>query len=143
MLLFFFNAFNYYCRVYNCIKYFIKYKEMNNNNKSFLSQFTLRRFLNSNVYIGHNIKQSNVDCFCYLLGIRSGMFILNVEYTLLQFRLALSFVLNVSLYKRSNVCFVGLTRFVANYVKYSALRSKQCYFVSRWINGFFSNFKEL
>ena len=109
----------------------------------FLVSFTLKRFIKSNVYIGHTIKHKVLPNFVYLLGFRNGLFIINLEYTLLYMRLALLFVLSLNLYKRNKLAFIGVNPFFSNYVKFAALKSNQFYFINKWINGYLSNFVEL
>lgn len=109
-----------------------------------LNYFTLKKFINSNIFIGHSIKQVNINNFIYLLGIRNNLFLINIEYTFLQFRLAVLFLTNIPIEKRAaNICFLGLNKALSTYIKYSALRAKQFYFINKWTNGYFSNFKEL
>jgi small subunit ribosomal protein S2 len=109
----------------------------------FLVNFTLNRFIKANIYIGHSVKHKVPSNFVYLLGFRSGLFIINLEYTLIYMRLALLFVLSLNFFKRQKFGFIGINPLFSNYVRFAALRSKQFYFTNKWINGFLSNFREL
>jgi small subunit ribosomal protein S2 len=109
----------------------------------FLANFTLNRFIKANLYIGHSVKHKVPSNFIYLLGFRSGLFIINLEYTLIYMRLALLFVLSLNFFKRQKFGFIGINPLFAYYIRFSALRSKQFYFTNKWINGFLSNFREL
>lgn len=87
------------------------------------------------------MRKTNKSNFCYLLGVRSGFAIINLEYTLLALRHALLFAFSLPLHKRSLLCFMVLTKSYSFYVKYSAIKARQAFFINKWINGFFSNFR--
>lgn len=84
-------------------KYFIK--KMNSENV--ISKFgdgkslTLNLKLNvsqmliSNVHLGHKKKFLNVKIKPYLLGYRSNIYILNLTYTLVQFKILTSLIINL------------------------------------------------
>jgi ribosomal protein S2 len=97
----------------------------------FLANFTLNRFIKANLYIGHSIKHKVPSNFVYLLGFRSGLFIINLEYTLIYMRLALLFVLSLNFFKRQKFGFIGINPLFSTYVRFSALRSKQFYFTNK------------
>lgn len=97
----------------------------------FLISFTLKRFINANLYIGHTIKHKVISNFVYLLGYRGGLYIINLEYTLIYMRLALLFVLSLNFFKRQKLAFIGVNPFFSHYVKFAALKSGQIYFINK------------
>lgn len=97
----------------------------------FLVHFTLRRFIKSNVYIGHSIKHKVPSNFVYLLGFRNNMYIINLEYTLIYLRLALLFMLSLDSFKRQKIGFIGVNPFFSQYVKFAALKCNQFYFINK------------
>lgn len=92
---------------------------------------TLRRLLDSNVYIGHSYKNVVPITFAYLAGMRNKMFIINMEYTLLYFRLALFFLSSIPLHKRAKLCIVGVNPIYSNIIKFTALKVCQFFFINR------------
>jgi ribosomal protein S2 len=97
----------------------------------FYSYFTIKKFIDYNIYLGHSINMTDSANYPFIIGLRSGFAIINLEYTLLALRNALMFSLMLPLHKRSMFCFMALNKSFAVSVKYSALKSRQTYFVNQ------------
>jgi ribosomal protein S2 len=95
----------------------------------FFHYFTIKKFIDYNIYLGHVFKKTYKQNYPYLLGIRSNFAIINVEHTLLAFRTALMFVFSLKLHKRERLCFLSINKVYSNFIKYIAIKARQAYFV--------------
>ncbi len=129
-------------------KYFIK--KMNSENV--ISKFgdgkslTLNLKLNvsqmliSNVHLGHKKKFLNVKIKPYLLGYRSNIYILNLTYTLVQFKILTSLIINLISLRQKLL--VVKDRDLFNFREFLELKNV-FYYDKKWTGGVLTNFKKV
>lgn len=119
------------------------YSSKTKNNIKLVSltiKLNLKQMLASNVHLGHTRKFLNVRIKPYLLGYRNTVYILNLTYTLYQFKLFANIVINlISL--RQKVLIVK-DRDLFNFRSLLELRNIY-YYDKKWIGGVLTNFKKV
>lgn len=115
-------------------------------NSAILKSFTLYLKLNisqmvsSNVHLGHQKNFLDVKIKPFLLGYRSNIYILNLSYTLLQFKILIAFIINlISL--RQKILIVK-DRDYLNFRPLLAVRNV-FYYDKKWTGGVLTNFKKV
>jgi ribosomal protein S2 len=86
-------------------KDFIRFKKMNSkttniqlqelNSLSLNLKLNISQMLLANVHLGHRKKFLDIKIKPYLLGDRSNIYILNLTYTLLQFKILVALIVNL------------------------------------------------
>ncbi len=103
---------------------------------------TVQDLLNAGLHFGHQTKRWNPKMKRFIFGKKNGIFIIDLEKTLLQLKAAQEFVYN-TVARGNQVLFVGTKRQAQSIVKNAAEASKQHYVISRWLGGGITNFNNI
>ena len=113
---------------------------MYKNSSNLNLKLTINQLLLANVHVGHNKKFLNGKIKPYLLGVRSGVHILNVFQTPFQFKLLINILVN--LVSLRNKILIVKDRDLFNF--FDLLNLKQVYYYDRkWIGGILTNFRKV
>lgn len=102
--------------------------------------FSIRDLLEAGVHYGHHPRRWNPKMSSYLFGVRNGVHIINLEYTVPLLNKAIETIRKV-VSGGGRVLFVGTKRQAASYVAEAAKRSSQYYVNHRWLGGMLTNWK--
>ena len=115
---------------------------LNNFKKPFSLNIKLNllQLLVSNIHLGHTRKFSNSQIKPFLLGQRHNIYILNVNYTLHQFKLLSTFLINIISFREKLL--IVKDRDVCQ-LRNSIKIKNVFYFDKKWIGGLLTNFKKI
>jgi len=103
---------------------------------------TMRQMLEAGVPFGHQTKRWNPKMKPYIFGARNGIYIIDLQKTVVLARAALRFVSDVTA-RGGSVLFVGTKKQAQDVVREEALRSGQFFVTNRWLGGTLTNFKTI
>ncbi len=104
-----------------------------------LAAMTLRQLLESGAHFGHQTNRWNPKMKRYIYGARNGIYIIDLQQTLQQFRDAYRFVRSAAA-RGERVLFVGTKKQAQDIVCEEAQRSQQYCVNQRWLGGALTNF---
>ncbi len=100
---------------------------------------TMKELLEAGVHFGHQTKRWNPKMRDYIFGQRNGIYIVDLQKTIKNFKEALNFVRDVAEDGRT-VLFVGTKKQAQDIVRDYAQKSESCYVNQRWLGGLLTNF---
>lgn len=100
---------------------------------------TLKELLEAGVHFGHLSKRWNPKMVSYIFGKKNGVYIINVEKTLEQLRIAYEAVRRI-VEKGEDILFVGRKQQAKPIIEEEAMRCQALYVTERWIGGLLTNF---
>jgi small subunit ribosomal protein S2 len=103
---------------------------------------TMRQMLEAGVHFGHQTKRWNPKMKPYIFGARNGIYIIDLQKTVVLARAALRFVSDVTA-RGGSVLFVGTKKQAQDVVREEAARSGQFFVTNRWLGGTLTNFKTI
>ncbi|MGV3625013.1 MAG: 30S ribosomal protein S2 [Archangium sp.] len=103
---------------------------------------TMRQMLEAGVHFGHQTKRWNPKMKPYIFGARNGIYIIDLQKTVVLARAALRFVSDVTA-RGGSVLFVGTKKQAQDVVREEASRSGQYFVTNRWLGGTLTNFKTI
>ena len=103
---------------------------------------TMRQMLEAGVHFGHQTKRWNPKMKPYIFGARNGIYIIDLQKTVVLARAALRFVSDVTA-RGGSVLFVGTKKQAQDVVREEASRSAQYHVTNRWLGGTLTNFKTI
>jgi small subunit ribosomal protein S2 len=103
---------------------------------------TMRQMLEAGVHFGHQTKRWNPKMKPYIFGARNGIYIIDLQKTVVLARAALRFVSDVTA-RGGSVLFVGTKKQAQDVVREEAGRSGQFFVTNRWLGGTLTNFKTI
>ncbi len=103
---------------------------------------TMRQMLEAGVHFGHQTKRWNPKMKPYIFGARNGIYIIDLQKTVVLARAALRFVSDVTA-RGGTVLFVGTKKQAQDVVREEAARSGQYHVTNRWLGGTLTNFKTI
>jgi small subunit ribosomal protein S2 len=98
--------------------------------------------LEAGVHFGHQTKRWNPKMKPYIFGARNGIYIIDLQKTVVLARAALRFLSDLT-GRGGAVLFVGTKKQAQDVVKEEALRSGQFCVTNRWLGGTLTNFKTI
>jgi len=101
---------------------------------------SMRQLLEAGVHFGHQTKRWNPKMKPYIFGARNGIYIIDLQKTVVLARQALKFIADTTA-KGGAVLFVGTKKQAQDAVREEAARSSQYYVTNRWLGGTLTNFK--
>jgi len=104
--------------------------------------FNLKQFITSNSHLGYEVKRWNPEMRSYIVGVRSGMHILDLQITLLNFKRLIYFISSLIKF-RKHLLFASENKQIDHILKQVVIFSNQFISAYRWIGGIISNFKFL
>jgi small subunit ribosomal protein S2 len=103
-----------------------------------LSNITMKDFLEAGVHFGHQTRRWNPKMKEYIYGERNGIYIIDLQKTLKQFKEAAKFVSDLSLEGKS-LLFVGTKRQAQEAIAEEAKRCGMFFVNHRWLGGLLTN----
>lgn len=107
-----------------------------------MTQVTMRQMLEAGLHFGHQTRRWNPKMKPYIYGPRNGIYIINLDKTMRQFRRAYNFVID-HVAKGGSILFVGTKRQAQDIVKQEAERCGMYYVNYRWLGGMMTNFQTI
>jgi small subunit ribosomal protein S2 len=101
---------------------------------------SMKQLLEAGVHFGHQTKRWNPKMKPYIFGARNGIYIIDLQKTVVLARNALRFVSD-SVGKGGSVLFVGTKKQAQDAIKEESVRSGQYSVTNRWLGGTLTNFK--
>ena len=99
----------------------------------------MRDLLEAGVHFGHQTRRWNPKMKRYIFGKRNGIYIIDLQRTLVLFRQAAEFAENLGRQGR-RLLFVGTKRQAQDVIEEEARRCRQFYMTHRWLGGTLTNF---
>jgi small subunit ribosomal protein S2 len=103
---------------------------------------TMRQMLEAGVHFGHQTKRWNPKMKPYIFGARNGIYIIDLQKTVLLARAALRFLSDLT-GRGGAVLFVGTKKQAQDVIREEATRSAQYHVTNRWLGGTLTNFKTI
>ena len=103
---------------------------------------SMKQLLEAGVHFGHQTKRWNPKMKPYIFGARNGIYIIDLQKTVVLARQALKFVADTTA-KGGAVLFVGTKKQAQDAVREEAARAGQYYVTNRWLGGTLTNFKTI
>jgi small subunit ribosomal protein S2 len=107
-----------------------------------LTSVTMKELLEAGVHFGHQTKRWNPKMREYIFGQRNGIYIINLQKTLIKFREALDFVLRES-GEGGTILFVGTKRQAQETIAEEATRVAMPFVNVRWLGGTLTNYRTI
>jgi small subunit ribosomal protein S2 len=104
----------------------------------FLSNITMKEFLEAGVHFGHQTRRWNPKMKEYIYGERNGIYIIDLQKTLKLFKEAAKFIADLAAEGRS-ILFVGTKRQAQEASAEEATRCGMYYVNHRWLGGLLTN----
>ncbi len=102
----------------------------------------MKELLEAGVHFGHQTKRWNPKMRQYIFGQRNGIYIINLQKTLIKFREALEFIGRLSVEGRT-VLFVGTKRQAQDTIAEEATRAGMPFVNQRWLGGTLTNYRTI
>jgi len=107
-----------------------------------MSELTVKDLLEASVHFGHQTKRWNPKMKPYILGARSGVYIINLQKTLRSLIEAQKYITK-TVAEGGTVLFIGTKKQAQNIIKEEAQRCGAMYVNSRWLGGTLTNFPSI
>lgn len=104
-----------------------------------MSVITMKQLLEAGVHFGHQTRRWNPKMQKYIFGARNGIYIIDLQKTLRQFKETYRFVRELSA-KGGNILFVGTKKQAQESIFEEAQRCGMPYVNHRWLGGMLTNF---
>jgi small subunit ribosomal protein S2 len=101
---------------------------------------SMKQLLEAGVHFGHQTKRWNPKMKPYIFGARNGIYIIDLQKTVVLARNALRFV-SESVGKGGSVLFVGTKKQAQDAIREESTRAGQFSVTNRWLGGTLTNFK--
>jgi len=102
----------------------------------------MKELLEAGVHFGHQTKRWNPKMREFIFGQRNGIYIINLQKTLIKFREALDFVGRLSSEGRTSL-FVGTKRQAQETIAEEAIRAGMPFVNARWLGGTLTNYRTI
>jgi small subunit ribosomal protein S2 len=103
---------------------------------------TMKQLLEAGVHFGHQTKRWNPKMKPYIFGARNGIYIIDLQKTVVMARSAFRFVADITS-RGGSVLFVGTKKQAQDVIREEASRAGQFFVTSRWLGGTLTNFKTI
>ena len=100
---------------------------------------TMKQLLEAGVHFGHQTRRWNPKMKEYIFGERNGIYIIDLQKSLRQFRNAIQFVYNLGVQGKP-ILFLGTKRQAQDVIQEEAQRCGMFYINQRWLGGLLTNF---
>jgi small subunit ribosomal protein S2 len=104
-----------------------------------LSAISMKEFLEAGVHFGHQTRRWNPKMKEYIYGERNGIYIIDLQKTLKQFKEAAKFVSDLA-QEGKTILFVGTKRQAQEAISEEANRCSMYYVNHRWLGGLLTNY---
>jgi small subunit ribosomal protein S2 len=102
----------------------------------------MKELLEAGVHFGHQTKRWNPKMREYIFGQRNGIYIINLQKTLIKFREALDYVQRIATEGRT-LLFVGTKRQAQESIAEEATRAGMPFVNQRWLGGTLTNYRTI
>jgi small subunit ribosomal protein S2 len=99
----------------------------------------MKELLEAGVHFGHQTKRWNPKMKEYIFGQRNGIYIVDLQKTIKNFKEALTFIRGLS-EEGKKILFVGTKKQAQDIVRDYATKCESCYVNQRWLGGLLTNF---
>ena len=110
--------------------------------QSFTKTIAVQDLLDAGLHFGHQTKRWNPKMKRYIHGAKNGIYIIDLNKTLSQLRLAQTFVNDVVM-RGEKILFVGTKKQAREIFKETAENTNQPYVIHRWLGGMLTNNKTI
>lgn len=100
---------------------------------------TMKELLEAGVHFGHQTKRWNPKMKEYIFGQRNGIYIVDLQKTIKNFKEALQFIRGV-VEDGKGILFVGTKKQAQDIIRDYATKCESSYVNQRWLGGFLTNF---
>ena len=107
-----------------------------------MSTVTMKELLEAGVHFGHQTRRWNPKMKPYIYGARNGIYIIDLQKTVVLFKEAYDFIVN-TVARGGNVMFVGTKRQAQDSIREEAQRCTMFYVTNRWLGGTLTNFQTI
>ena len=107
-----------------------------------MTAVTMKELLEAGVHFGHQTKRWNPKMREYIFGQRNGIYIINLQKTLIKFREALEFVQQAST-RGGTILFAGTKRQAQEAIAEEANRVGMPFVNQRWLGGTLTNYRTI
>ncbi len=107
-----------------------------------MSKVTIKDLLESGVHFGHQTRRWNPKMAPYIFCERNGIYIINLEKTLVALEEAVAFVKDV-VSSGKDILFVGTKKQAQDIIKENAVKASMPYVSYRWLGGMLTNFETI
>jgi len=107
-----------------------------------LISVSMKELLEAGVHFGHQTKRWNPKMKEFIFGKRNGIYIINLQKTLRQFKEAIGFVTRLGA-EGKQMLFVGTKRQAQDAIAEESARCGMHYVNQRWLGGILTNFKTI
>jgi small subunit ribosomal protein S2 len=104
-----------------------------------LVSVTMKELLEAGVHFGHQTKRWNPKMKEYIFGQRNGIYIVDLQKTIKNFKEALNYIRGVA-EGGKNILFVGTKKQAQDIVRDYASKCESSYVNQRWLGGLLTNF---
>lgn len=104
-----------------------------------MSEITMKQLLESGAHFGHQTNRWNPKMKPYIYGARSGIYIIDLQKTLICFKEAEKYVLNMAR-SGKKILFVATKKQAQDLIAEEATRCGMYYINQRWLGGTLTNF---
>ncbi len=104
-----------------------------------MSNITMKEFLEAGVHFGHQTRRWNPKMKEYIYGERNGIYIIDLQKTLKQFKEATKFLADLAR-EGKIILFVGTKRQAQEAIAEEAQRCQMFYINHRWLGGLLTNY---
>jgi small subunit ribosomal protein S2 len=104
-----------------------------------LVSITMKQLLEAGVHFGHQTRRWNPKMKEYIFGERNGIYIIDLQKSLRQFRSAIQFIYNLGIQGKS-ILFLGTKRQAQDVIQEESQRCGMFYINQRWLGGLLTNF---
>ncbi len=105
-----------------------------------MSTVTMKQMLEAGVHFGHQTKRWNPKMKPYIFGARNGIYIIDLQQTVVLWRRAYEFMVDLAS-RGEKVLFVGTKKQAQEVIAEEATRANMFYVNNRWLGGTLTNFK--
>lgn len=109
------------------------------NRRNIMAVVTMKQLLEAGVHFGHQTRRWNPKMKKYIYGARNGIYIIDLQKTLRQFKEAYRFVRELSA-DGGVILFVGTKKQAQDSIREEAERCGMPYVNQRWLGGLLTNF---
>ncbi len=102
----------------------------------------MKQLLEAGVHFGHQTRRWNPKMKPYIYGARNGIYIIDLQKTVILFREAYDFIVE-TVARGEKVLFVGTKRQAQDAIKEESQRCGMFYVVNRWLGGTLTNFQTI
>jgi len=107
-----------------------------------MANVTMKEMLEAGVHFGHETKRWDPKMKSYIYGARNGIYIIDLQRTVLLFKEAYNFIRDITA-QGEHILFVGTKKQAQDSIYEEATRCNMFYVNRRWLGGMLTNFQTI